>query len=243
MPVGGDSYTRPLNDHWLELALQQGRWAAYQADGCSPRVDPWVNVVTQVQDTGEVDLISGAADCGLVAEQWLSDAPCSVSDQGTCDVSADTSFWDMLSHLPTATPTPVPPVAPTRAATQSQARQPAAAVPQAQVRTVVQTVVVVVTAAPTETPLPTPAGVVVATSSPTRTPTATPTVTNSPTSTATPSSIVAVAVPTRAPGATDPSTQQQPASWDWTLSFEVLGIIAFAAAVVWLVTRRRLAVW
>jgi hypothetical protein len=240
MPVGGDGYMRPLDDHWLELALQQGRWAVYQADDCSPRVDAWVNVVTQVQGTGEVDLLGEAADCGLVAERWLSDAPCSVNDQGTCDVSADTSFWDMLSHLPTATPALVPPVAPTRAATQSQARQPAAAVPQAQVRTVVQTVVVLVTAAPTETPLPTPTGAVVVTSSPTRTPTATPIVT----STATPSPIVAVAVPTRAQGAPDPSTQQQLASWDWTLTFEVLGIIiALAAAVIWLVTRRRLAVW
>jgi hypothetical protein len=241
MPVGGNGYTRPLDDHWQEVALQQGRWAVYQADDCEGRVDPWVNVVTQIQDTGEVDLLGEAADCGLVAERWLSDAPCSVNDQGTCDVSADTSFWDMLSHLPTATPTPVLPIAPTRAATQSQARQTATAVPQAQVRTVVQTVVVVVTAAPTETPLPTPTGAVVATSSPTRTPTATPTAMSSPTSTATPLPIVAV--PTRAPGATDPSTQQQPASWDWTLSFEILGIIAFAAAVVWLVTRRRLAVW
>ncbi|MBV9322871.1 MAG: hypothetical protein JO352_03665 [Chloroflexi bacterium] len=248
MPVSGNGYTRPLDDYWLELALQQGRWAVYQADDCTPRVDPWVNVRTQVQDTGEVDLISEVADCGLVVEQWLSDAPCSVNDQGACDVSADASFWDMLSHLPTPTPTPTPtsapPVAPTRAATQSQARQPAAAVPQVQLRTVVQTVVVVVPAEPE--PTDTPVSIATPSPSPTRPPTVGPTRSPTATSTSTgePTALPAAAV-SATPAQTDSHISSTSAGrWDWLGLLKTVAVVVLIGGVaVWLLTRRKVVRW
>lgn len=247
MPVSGNGYVRPLDDYGLEIALQQGRWAVYQADDCGTRVDPWVNVVTQVQDTGEVDLISETADCGLVAEQWLSDAPCSVNDQGVCDVSADASFWDMLSHLPTPSPTPVPPATPTRAAAQPQARQPAASAPQAQVRTVVQTVIVVVTAEPPETPV----SIESLSPSPTHTPTANPT--NSPTATPTlsrePTALLAAITATPLQTATPPRTEAHASSasagrWDWLGFLRTAGLVVLIGGVaVWVLTRRKVVRW
>ncbi|HEY1296603.1 MAG TPA: hypothetical protein VGJ60_26290 [Chloroflexota bacterium] len=241
MPVDGNGYTRPLDDHWLELALQQGRWAVYQADDCHPHVDPWVNAVTQVQDTGEVDLTSEAADCGLVVEQWLSNAPCSVNEQGACDVSADTSFWDMLSHLPTPTPPPAPSVAPTRAAASSQARQPASA-PQVQVRAVVQTVVVVVTAEPTDTPVsietPAPSPTRPPTAGPTSSPTATPTSTREPT-------VLPAAAVSATPTQTDSHISSASAGrWDWLGFLKTVALVVLiGGAAVWLLTRRKVVRW
>ncbi|HEY2596105.1 MAG TPA: hypothetical protein VGK33_19610 [Chloroflexota bacterium] len=231
LPVGGAGYTRPLDDHWLELAVQEGRWAVYQADDCDPRVDAWANVITQVQDDGEVDLVSAAADCGLVAEQWLSDAPCSVNDQGVCDVSVDASYWDWLSQFPTPTPTdtPVPTVArPTAAPAAAAAPRQAAPVQQAPVVVYVQ-----VTPTPTD---------VVDDPEPSLAAAATPQPTPSPVATVVPwwlavtPTVTVTTTPTDEPQMTaasiDPPDQPPARPIDWG---NVLAHIAAAAGVIVLV--------
>ena len=247
LPVGGASYTRPLDEHWLELAVLQGRWAVYQTDDCNPRVSPWANAVTQVQEDGEVDLISDAADCGLVAEQWLSDTPCSVDDGGNCNVGADLSYWDWLSHMPTPTPTLVPAATPPRLAAQPSVRQSAAALaPTPQVRTVVQTVVVVVTAEPMGTPelaaASTPAPTQTPRLSPSATLTATATVSPIATGTPTVLAIESLARPTsQAPTV---AGERQVGRWDWGgfLLTAVL-VVAVVSAAIWALTRRKVVRW
>jgi uncharacterized protein (TIGR03382 family) len=48
-------------------------------------------------------------------------------------------------------------------------------------------------------------------------------------------------VPTQPTAA--PVAPQQVAAWDWTLTIGILAAVALAVGVVWLVTRRRLALW
>jgi hypothetical protein len=220
----------------------------YQADDCDPKVGSWVNVVTQVQADGEVDLISDSTDCGLVTEQWLSDTPCSIDEDGNCNVSVDASFWDMLGHM--STPTSVLAAPPLRAATQQpSARQSVAATdPQPQARTAMQTVIVVVTAEPTNTPeLPstsTPAPTQIPRPSPSATPTATATV--SPTATVdkapTVLAIGDVAGPTSATSTI--AGERQVGRWDWggfllTVALVVVAVVATA----WALTRRKVVRW
>jgi hypothetical protein len=251
MPVGGNGYTRPLDDHWLELALQQGRWAVYQADDCLARVGAWANVVTQVQVDGEVDLISQDADCGLVAEQWLSDAPCSANDQGACDVSVDASLWDMLGHLPTPTATPAdapPPIAvpaapPSRAPVAAAAvRPPAAAAQPSTVVVYVQITPTPIDAAVDPATAPEASATLRLSPSPVPSVRPTPVVTSTASATVTatatslPTAVLAAAVsaqPTPAPD-TAPQVEQRSAEWDWVLTVTLLASVgAIGAALVW----------
>jgi hypothetical protein len=245
-PVPG--YTRPLDEHWLELALPEGRWAVYQADDCAPQVGAWSQAWLTTAADGEVDLNAPGAACDLVAAVWQSDAPCALDDNGQCNLGLDSSYWDWLGQQPTATPPPTRAPAATRVAPApaiAPASAPVAA-PAPQVRTVVQTVVMVVTAAlPTDTPvsLTTPTLV------PTRAPTATVMPTRSPTRTSVPSStatlVAAIATPT---GAAMESASHVTGSatgrWEWSTFLATVVLVASLGAVaIWASTRRTVVRW
>jgi len=87
-------YTRPVagTDRWIELALPQGRWALYQAEDCGPHVDIWSPVELTTQSSGEVDVTSAYASCGVVAASWLAGAPCATDDDGACDLARDSTY-------------------------------------------------------------------------------------------------------------------------------------------------------
>jgi len=242
-------YVRPSpsnpNDRWLELAVPQGRWAVLYDTLCKAPT-PWTNVWLALDEQSNRPITADRDDkalCAVSQWSWSSAVPCAEDELGVCDIERDGAYWDALAQAdPAVAPTGTPTVVPTLEPQPPAQSLSALSAPQI----VVRTIVVVATAAPSPTPPPTPTQRHQSTATPMRTATSVPTSTARATPTTPPSSTVTTsaiaALPTPPPTAA-PVAPQQVAAWDWTLPFGILAAVALAVGVVWLVTRRRLALW